>query len=143
MRTNNLQKLIDKYSENITLKDLQNALQKEQESRDIRKQNIIDSFKEEYLNKYLKIKENNRFIEDEFYLIHVQYIEFESLCEDMETLCFEVKGEKIQTMMFPSVSQRDDIRLYSNLEYETISEEEYNNVKNIVNKYVEEIKELL
>lgn len=140
MRLNNLQKLIDKYSENITLKKLQTILQKEKEEEIYKRQIIISEFIEKYCNKYLRVEDENRFLENNDF-IHVLDIEFESMCEDMETLCFKVVGEKVQTTIFPSVREVDDVRLYSNIEYQIISKEEYENVRSIVNKFLNDIKQ--
>lgn len=141
MRLNNLQKLIDKYSESLTLGELQELLQKEQEVENDTQQTAISNFIEKYKNKYLRIEDDHRFIDNGVYFIHASDIKFESFCEDMVTICFLVSGDKIQTKSFPSVYKKDDVRLYSNIEYQIISKEEYENVRSIVNKFLNDIKQ--
>lgn len=134
-----IEKLIEKYSETMTLKEINELEKNKMKEKELLKNTRIQEFKKKYEGKCIK-KVENTFSGEDKTLIKIDKIEFESWCDDFETLSFKSVVEHISLNDFVEIQNNKIFHLYSNEDYEIIPEEKYNRVKNALKEYLDKIK---
>lgn len=130
---------MEKYPETMTLKEV-NELEEAKIMKTRRFKNaLLKEFKEKYEGKCLKIMDG--LFEGDIELHKINEIEVDSWCDDFETLSFTVSTECVSLKDFVGIDEKR-LSLYSNVDYEIISEEKYDEAKVIVKDYLNKIKNI-
>lgn len=130
---------MQKYPETMTLKEVKKREEIKTTGLEKFKNARLKKVKEKYEGKCLKLIYN--FFDEEIEFLKINEIVFDGWCDDFETFSFKVYAERTALKGYVYVDKIERI-LHSNVDYEIISEEKYDEAKAIVKDYLNKIKNI-